>query len=71
MITNVFILFASSILGFIISFFPSSNGLPAELQNAVTTLTGYVGMLDPIIPTIFAFNGLRWIFSYVPFINGN
>jgi hypothetical protein len=74
------------IANLILSVFPSSTGLPAEVNDAVVFLGGYVGILDPIVPlstlstvltliigyelTVFGFKGFRWIFSHVPMIGG-
>jgi len=84
MLTSFLITIASSILGVILNVFPSSPGLPEEFHNALATLTGYVGILDPLVPiqtlatalsiiflyefTVFSFKGLAWVYHKVPFI---
>jgi len=84
MITSAFLYLASVTLGLILAVFPASTGLPAEFSTAISTLSGYVGILDPLVPittlanalaivllyeaTIFAFRGLVWVYGKIPFI---
>jgi len=86
MISSAFLYLASYVVQTIILIFPSSNGLPAEATTAIGTLTGYVGMFDPLIPiptiatilglviafelAVFAFKGLKWLLSHVPLVGG-
>jgi len=86
MITNALIALALAIVGGILSIFPDSSGLPPQVDDAVAYIGGYAGILDPLVPlatmatiisllitvelSIFAFKGLRWIFSYVPMVGG-
>jgi len=84
MITSFFIYLASQIINLILTPFPVSTGLPTEFHTALTTLTGYVGILDPLVPistlvsaltivfvyefTIFSFKALSWIYHKIPVI---
>jgi len=84
MITSAFIYLATTILSLILAVFPSSTGLPTEFTSAITTLTGYVGILDPLVPiatlsqavgiillyeaVIFTFRGTVWTYQRIPFI---
>jgi len=84
MIISGFLYTAAFILSLILAVFPNSTGLPVEFSNAIDTLSGYVGILDPLVPvatlatcfsiillyevTIFAFNALTWIYKRVPLI---
>lgn len=84
MITTFFILIALFALNLTVSVFPTSSGFPAEVDTAIASLGGYVGILDPLVPIstmatiiglivgyellIFAFKGFRWLFSHVPFL---
>jgi len=86
MITTFFLTIATGVLNLIISIFPTSEGLPVEVTNAVTQFGGYVGILGAILPIgtlatvlgliiavelgIFGFKGFKWIFSHVPFVGG-
>jgi len=84
MIITALISLASVIIGLVISVFPTSTGLPTEVTAAITTLSGYVGILDPLVPistlaqalsvillyelTIFTFRGTLWVYSKIPFL---
>jgi len=84
MIFSAFLYVATFILGLVLAVFPASSGLPTEYSTAIASLTGYVGMFDPIVPiatlaqavgivlffeaTIFAFRGTMWIYHKIPFI---
>ena len=84
MITSFFIYLASQILNLILIPFPASSGLSPEIHTALDTITGYVGILDPLVPistlssalsiillyefTVFSFKGLAWIYHKIPFI---
>lgn len=86
MITSFFITIAYYVLSLIISIFPSSTGFPSDVDTAVSSIGGYLGILDPLVPistmltiltliitfelTVFAFKGMKWLFSHVPFIGG-
>lgn len=86
MITSAFLYISSSLLTFIVGLFPDSSGLPAEVQDSITTFAGYMGIIDPLVPvatlgtlvglvflyeiTIFAYKGVRWAISHIPFIGG-
>jgi hypothetical protein len=83
MITDALMSFALTIVNFLVGIFPSSEGLPEEVTTAVETIGGYVGILDPIVPistlatvlgllitfelAVFAFKGVRWAVSFLPF----
>jgi len=63
---------------------PVSEGLPADVQAAISSFGGYVGILSPIFPiltmatvfsliiayelAVFGFKALRWIFGFVPLV---
>jgi len=84
MITSGLIYIASLTLSLILAIFPESTGLPTEFTDAITTISGYVGILDPLVPittlatavgivllyeaTIFGFRGLVWIYARIPFL---
>lgn len=86
MISNAFIAIALYIVNLVLSIFPSSAGFPASFDTAITQVSGYIGIFSPIFPintmatilglviafeiAVFTFNGLKWIFSYVPLIGG-
>ena len=73
-------------LHFLINLFPNGTGFPTEVHTAFTTLGGYVGLIDVLIPVsvilfvltlvfgveiaIFGFKTLKWIISHIPFIGG-
>lgn len=73
-------------LSFIIGLFPTSSGFPEQVHDAFSTLGGYIGLLDVIVPTqtllwcllllfsveiaIFGFKTLKWLLSHIPFIGG-
>jgi len=75
--------FLSTIIGFI----PASTGFPDVVYTSASTIGGYVGLLDPILPMgtlaavitlivsvevgVFAFKTLRWVLGHIPFIGGN
>lgn len=84
MIISGFLYTASFILTLILAVFPASSGLPVGFHDAINTLSGYVGILDPIVPvstlaacfglillyeaTILAFNALTWVYKRMPLI---
>lgn len=86
MITNTFINIAYSGLNWLIESLPNSTGFNSEIHTAFSTLGGYVGMLDVILPMttlaaciglvfsveigIFGFKTIKWVMSHVPFIGG-
>jgi hypothetical protein len=86
MIFSTLILISAYIANTILSFFPDSSGFPADVDNAILHIAGYVGILDPIVPlqtlatvlslviafelSVFGFKALRWLFSHVPMIGG-
>jgi len=84
MITSAFLYLTALIISTLLLVFPASEGLPTEFSTALTTLSGYVGILDPIVPistlasalgiillfeaTIFAFRGISWVYQRIPFL---
>jgi uncharacterized membrane protein len=84
MITSALIIFASSIVYLLLQVFPTSQGIPAEYNTALTTLSGYVGIFEPILPistlidtlnivllfeiTVFFYTSLAWVYHKIPFI---
>jgi len=86
MITNALILVALFIINLIVFIFPASTGFPDEVSTAVTALGGYAGIVNPIFPldtlatilglvitfelVVFAFKGLKWVMSHIPYVGG-
>jgi len=86
MISTAFIEIALFIVNLILSIFPTSTGFPSSFDTAINQISGYIGILSPIVPistlatllgliitfeiAIFTFNALKWIFSHVPLIGG-
>jgi len=86
MITSFFVSFAAYVLQTIVAIFPDSTGLPTDVTTALTQFGGYVGILSPILPisslatvfalvitfelSVFAFKGIKWLISHVPFVGG-
>ena len=83
---NFIVSIVYNFLAFLIGLFPTGQGFPTEVHSAFSTLGGYVGLLDPIIPiatmlwclmlvfgveiAIFGFKTLKWIISHIPFVGG-
>jgi len=79
---NIVYWFASSI----IAMFPASQGFPEEVHTAASTIGGYFGMFDSLIPIatlltcitlifsveigIFGFRTVKWVISHLPLIGG-
>lgn len=73
-------------LNFTISLFPTGTGFPTEVHSAFTTLGGYIGLIDVLVPVqtmlwcltlifsveiaVFGFKTIKWIISHIPFIGG-
>jgi len=86
MIITGIILLGYNIINWIIQIFPISTGFSTTVQASFTTIVGYVGMFNPILPYatvgavlliiipvdlgIFAFKNIKWIISHIPFIGG-
>jgi len=86
MITTAFIDLAYAVLSGLISILPAGGVLPTAVHTATTTLGGYLGALDPILPIstlattvgiafavelgIYGFRTLKWVLSHIPFIGG-
>jgi len=75
-----------SFFNFLIGLFPTGVGFPTEVHNAFTTLGGYIGLLDVLVPVstmlwcltlifgveiaVFGFKTLKWLISHIPFLGG-
>jgi hypothetical protein len=86
MIITALINLASFIANTLLVPFPTSSGFPTEVNDAIAFIGSYAGILDPIVPiqtlatvvglvvtfelAVFAFKGLRWLVSHVPFVGG-
>jgi len=86
MIFTALILVITDLLNFIVAFFPSSTGFPAEAHTAMQGLGGYLGIFSPILPlstlftiltlvltvevSIFGFKTFKWLISHIPQIGG-
>jgi len=86
MITDAFINFAYTVVNFIFGIFPTGGTFPTAFHTAMSTLGGYVHLLDPLVPMatlltcvtlvfgveigVFGFKVFRWLFSYVPLVGG-
>lgn len=86
MITTAIINLGYSIINGIIGFFPTGPGFNVEVHDAVTSLGGYLQILDPLIPiatlltvvslvftveiALFGFRTLKWVISHIPFVGG-
>jgi len=84
MIISGFLYLASTILTLILAVFPASAGLPSEFTSALSTFSGYVGIIDPLVPVatlatavgivmsyelvVFTFKGLVWTYQRIPFV---
>lgn len=84
MIISGFLYLSSSILALVLAVFPESAGLPSEFTSALGTFSGYVGIIDPLVPVttlatavgivlsyeliVFTFKGLVWTYQRIPFI---
>jgi len=83
MIISGLIYIATVVLQLILSIFPTSQGLPTEVTSPIPQLSGYVGILDPLVPistlaqalsilllfvlTLFTFNAVIWLYGNIPF----
>jgi len=86
MILDVIFSLGYILLSLVIQILPESTGFPAEVNTAVTSLGGYVGILDPIFPistlatvvglvfstelAIFMFKNSKWIIGHIPWVGG-
>lgn len=86
MITTALISLASYLLNGILSLFPVGGGFPASFHSAMSSLGGYIHILDPLVPIsvllscvsfifvveilLFGFKTFRWIISHIPYIGG-
>jgi len=86
MITTLFISLGSLIISTIVLILPTGSGFPAEVGNAVTYFSGYVGVVDPLLPldtlhtiillvialeiAILTFRMMKWLFGHIPFFGG-
>lgn len=85
MIVDALISLALNIISFIVNFFPSSAGFPAEVNEAINFIGSYVGIIDPLVPIstllsvlslilafeliIFGYKGFKWAFAHLPFVS--
>jgi vacuolar-type H+-ATPase subunit I/STV1 len=76
-----------NMIAWIIGLFPSGSGFPSSWHTAVSSLGGYLHILDPLVPinillacvtavfgveiAIFGFKTLKWIMSHIPYIGGH
>jgi len=86
MITTAFLTISYSLLSWILSLLPSSEGFPDVAHTAVSSIGGYFGILSPIVPIatlftvvsliftveigIFGFKTVKWIISHIPWVGG-
>lgn len=86
MIFSGFVYLAAYLLQLVIFVLPVGTGFPPEVQSAFTSLGGYVGLLNTLLPistlaavlailiatdiAIFGFKTFRWIIGYIPFVGG-
>jgi len=82
LILNLILSFLVSVL----SLFPIGTGFPASFHSAITSLGGYLHILDPLVPistlltcvtlifgvelAVFGFKTLKWLLSYIPWFGG-
>jgi len=75
-----------SFLSYLIGLFPTGSGFPTEVHSAVSSLGGYLHILDPLVPistllacltliftveiALFGFKTVKWIISHIPFFGG-
>jgi len=87
MITTFLLSLSSYVVSAILYLLPDSSGLPSQVTSALSVLSGYVGILDPILPistlavvfslviafelAVFAFKTLRWLIGFVPFVGSS
>lgn len=73
-------------INFVVGFFPTSEGFPSEVSDAVNGLGGYLNILDPLIPVdtlvttvgllfvfeliVFGFKTVKWLISHIPQVGG-
>jgi len=81
-ILNIIFSFISSLIGF----FPAGTGFPDTVHTAMTSLGGYLHILDPLVPistlltcltlifsveiALFGFKTVKCIISHIPWIGG-
>jgi len=86
MIIDAFLGILVYVLNIVINIFPNGAGLPQQVHTASVAIGGYAHTFDALLPidTLFtvliltitvqlavsAFQALRWLISYVPFIGG-
>jgi len=86
MIFTAFVYLASYALSLLASILPFSTGFPPEVSTAVSTLSGYLGTLNVLLPiptmaivlglfvsvevAIFGFKTFKWIISHLPWVGG-
>lgn len=86
MILDALIFLAVAVGNFILQIFPQHDGFPQEFTDGVSTFSGYLANLSPVLPygtilsvvslvllyqfTVMGFNGIKWFMSHIPFIGG-
>lgn len=86
MITTLLMTLGEFVINGIVLLLPTGTGFPTEVGSAVTYFSGYLGVVDPLLPldtlhtiimlviglevAILSFKMVRWLFGYVPFVGG-
>lgn len=86
MITTAFITLAQYVAGLAISILPDSTGFPPALSTAATSLGGYLGIFDPLVPIttmatcvtlvfsvemgIFSYKTIKSVIAHLPQVGG-
>jgi hypothetical protein len=86
MITTAIITLAYLLISSIIGLLPAGAGFPTGFHTAITSLGGYLHILDPLVPisilltclslifsveiAVFGFKTIKWIISHIPWIGG-
>jgi hypothetical protein len=86
MIVDAILLLGIWVATLLVSLFPSSEGLPPEVLDAASSLGGYIGLLDSLVPVatiattagiaisvelaVFGWKTLKSLVSHIPLIGG-
>jgi len=86
MIISGLLIIAGFILTSVISVFPVSTGFPTEVTTSISTLAGYVALINVLLPVptlatiigllvsveiaVFGFKTFKWLISHIPFVGG-
>lgn len=86
MITTAFINTSYYLLSMIVGIFPASTGFPASVMESATSLGGYVGIFDPLLPistmataltliigvelSIFGYKTTKSLIAHLPQVGG-